>query len=109
MPTLDTSSEPYQTTIPRQPEMHKIDQETGERRPGLNSKPAHVKVVVEGIAACRGATIGKALAIQGRRQRRVDPRSRRGYAASSFLRHDARCDGHTCVKEAGEKGPRFYE
>ena len=26
-----------------------IDQETGERRPGLNSKPAHIKVVVEGM------------------------------------------------------------
>jgi aryl-alcohol dehydrogenase-like predicted oxidoreductase len=26
-----------------------IDQETGERRPGLNSRPAHVKVVVEGM------------------------------------------------------------
>ena len=26
-----------------------IDQETGDRRPGLNSKPAHIKVVVEGM------------------------------------------------------------
>jgi aryl-alcohol dehydrogenase-like predicted oxidoreductase len=26
-----------------------IDQETGERRPGLNSKPEHIKVVVEGM------------------------------------------------------------
>jgi aryl-alcohol dehydrogenase-like predicted oxidoreductase len=26
-----------------------IDQQTGERRPGLNSKPAHVKVVVDGM------------------------------------------------------------
>jgi aryl-alcohol dehydrogenase-like predicted oxidoreductase len=26
-----------------------IDQETGERRPGLDSKPAHIKVVVEGM------------------------------------------------------------
>jgi aryl-alcohol dehydrogenase-like predicted oxidoreductase len=26
-----------------------IDQETGERRPGLNSKPAHIKRVVEGM------------------------------------------------------------
>lgn len=26
-----------------------IDQETGERRPGLNSRPAHIKVVVEGM------------------------------------------------------------
>lgn len=26
-----------------------IDQETGARRPGLNSKPAHIKVVVEGM------------------------------------------------------------
>jgi aryl-alcohol dehydrogenase-like predicted oxidoreductase len=26
-----------------------IDQETGERRPGLNSRPSHIKVVVEGM------------------------------------------------------------
>jgi aryl-alcohol dehydrogenase-like predicted oxidoreductase len=26
-----------------------IDQETGERRPGLNSKPAHIKLVVDGM------------------------------------------------------------
>lgn len=26
-----------------------IDQETGQRRPGLNSRPAHIKVVVEGM------------------------------------------------------------
>jgi len=26
-----------------------IDQQTGERRPGLNSKPAHIKVVVDGM------------------------------------------------------------
>jgi len=26
-----------------------IDQETGQRRPGLNSKPEHVKLVVEGM------------------------------------------------------------
>jgi aryl-alcohol dehydrogenase-like predicted oxidoreductase len=26
-----------------------IDQETGERRPGLNSRPAHIKVVVDGM------------------------------------------------------------
>ena len=28
-----------------------IDQQTGERRPGLNSRPAHIKLVVEGMLA----------------------------------------------------------
>jgi aryl-alcohol dehydrogenase-like predicted oxidoreductase len=29
-----------------------IDQETGQRRPGLNSKPAHIKIVVDNLLKC---------------------------------------------------------
>lgn len=45
---VQNMSRTYQTTIPSRPEMIKIIR-TGERRPGLNSRPDHIKLAVDGM------------------------------------------------------------
>ena len=69
-----------------------IDQETGERRPGLNSKPDHIKRVVEGMLK-RNYGAGRITKLLGGNFKVVV----RGTAAAGFADKSAKVDLDTTL------------